>query len=186
MDLARIKDLFTGEKYHDLLLDAFELGNYVIIYGSILFLTILGIIAWLFGTLNLLSLMWDLINGWNLSHDTATSTVQQLQTNAILLLDLYLLSVVLFIVAFGLYGIFIKEEKEGKEGIRLPVNITKISHLERYLFGTIVAILLVAALDKILYPKGTASTENAITIGMICAVVLVISIYLAIQHLRDL
>jgi uncharacterized membrane protein YqhA len=183
MDLSRIRNLFTGEKYHDLLLDAFEMGNYIIIYGSIFVLTILGIITWVFGSLNLFSLILKLVDGWNLSYDTAALTMQQLQTGVILLLDLYLLSVVLFIVAFGLYGIFIKK---GKEGIPLPVNITRISHLERYLFGTIVAILLVAALNKILYPEGTASTENAIIIGMICAVILVISIYLAVQHSRDL
>jgi uncharacterized membrane protein YqhA len=105
-----------------------------------------------------------------------------LETDAISLLDFYLLSVVLFIVAIGLYGIFIRKE-EG--GIRLPVNIKDISQLERYLFGTIVAMLLVYALDKILYPEKVDVLEQFLPIGMICAVVLVISIYLAIQRPGD-
>ncbi|MBU7048557.1 MAG: YqhA family protein [Theionarchaea archaeon] len=179
MNRLRARRLLSSKKYHDLILYSFELGKYIIIYGSILFLTFIGIIIWLLGTLNLFFLIGDVEVGWNPSHEESISSLQQLETDAITLLDLYLLSVVLFIVAMGLYGIFVK--KEG--GIRLPVNITEMNQLERYVFGTIVAMLLVTALNRLLYPGKFSAEENAITVGMICAVVLVISAYLVVQRL---
>lgn len=179
MDLTRVRRLIQNENLHRFILIGFRWGKNTIIYGSIFSLTILGIIVWFFGILNLFFLVGQSIVEWGFSHSATTSALQQLETNAILLLDLFLLSVVLFIVAIGLYGIFVKKE-EG--GITLPVKITKISQLERYLFGTIVAMLLVAALNKILYPSNATPANNTITVGMICAIVLVISIYLAVQR----
>jgi uncharacterized membrane protein YqhA len=193
MNLTRLRKLIQDENLHRFILIGFRWGKNTIIYGSIFSLTVLGIIVWFFGILNLFFLVGQSIVEWGFSHSVTTSALQQLETNAILLLDLFLLSVVLFIVAIGLYGIFVKKE-EG--GITLPVEITKISQLERYLFGTIVTMLLVAALNKILYPSNATPPNNAITIGisnatppnnaitigMICAIVLVISIYLAVQR----
>ena len=175
-------DLLKGKNPHNLILTSFKWGKNIIVYGSIIFLTILGIIAWMFGTLNLFFLIFQSVSKWGFSYEATASAMQQMEASAILLLDLYLLSVVLFIVAIGLYGIFVKGESERR---RLPVTITKMSELERYLFGTIVAILLVSALNKILYPGETALMENVAAIGMICAVVLVISIYLGIEHSKD-
>lgn len=153
-------------------ISSFKWGKYVIIYGSIFFLTILGIIVWIFGSINLFSLMSEPLRKWDLSFDKITLALQQVEAGAVVLLDIYLLSVVLFIVAIGLYGIFINEDGEG-EKIRLPVNIVSIDDLERYLFGTIVAILLVATLEKILQESVTY-----VEAGIICAIVISISVYL--------
>ncbi len=176
--LKRIRKIFTNENYRRLVWHGFELGKYTIIYGSILGLTALGITVWLFGTMNLFSLVWQSIGEWGSSSGAATQAMQQLETNAIRLLDIFLLSVVLFIVAIGLYSIFVKEKS-----IKLPLEVKGIGELERYLFGTIVTILVIAALDKILYleKKDTTLSGNAIIIIMIFVVILAISIYLAIQ-----
>lgn len=162
-----------------LAISSFKWGKYVIIYGSIFLLTILGIIVWIFGSINLFSLMSEpfslmseSLRKWDFSFDKITLALQQVEAGAVVLLDICLLSVVLFIVAIGLYGIFINEDGED-EKIRLPVNITSIDDLERYLFGTIVAILLVATLDKILQKLVTY-----VEVGIICAIVISISIYL--------
>jgi uncharacterized membrane protein YqhA len=183
MDWMKIKYILKHKKYHDLILDIFVIGKYTIICGSIILLTVLGIFVWISGALGLFFLFLQLIMNLIFSKEMTISPLEELQTNAIVLLDLYLLSVVLFIVAIGLYGIFIKK---GEEGIKLPVKITKISELERYLFGTIVSILLVSALNKILHPGKTPLKENAITIGMICIIILVISIYLAVQDSKKI
>lgn len=176
------KNLLRNENFHKLILIAFKVGKFSIIYGSIFFLTVLGIITWIFGVFNLFSLIWKSIEEWVFCHETAASALQHLQANAIVLLDVFLLSVVLFIVAIGLYGIFIWREKGG---IKLPVRINKISELERYLFGTIVAILLVAALNRILSPETPIPDESITAIGMTCAIILVISVYLAVQHSEE-
>ncbi len=171
--------MFTDEKYHELIVNSFEWGKYIIIYGSIFLLAILGIITWIITALSFFSLVLQSILEWWSSQGEAIA-LQNLQVNAILLLDLFLLSVVLFIVAIGLYGIFIKKE----ERIRLPIEIREISELERYLFGTIVTILLVHSMNRILNPLEAATRESIIIIVMVFAVVLVISIYLAVQSSR--
>ncbi|MBU7028327.1 MAG: YqhA family protein [Theionarchaea archaeon] len=176
MDLE-MKKLLTGKTLHRLVLASFKWGKYVIIYGSILLLTVLGFVAWIFGALGSFSFVWQSTKKWGFSNEPTARVLEYFQTKAIILLDLFLLSVVLFIIAIGLYGIFIRKE-EG--GIKLPVNITRMSELERYLFGTIAAILLVNALNEILLGSATYGK-----IGMICAVVLVISIYLAAQNSND-
>jgi uncharacterized membrane protein YqhA len=172
----RIRELLTAEKYNDLVVDGFEMGKYTIIYGSILMLTFLGIITWIFGSYGFFSFILKLVKEKK-SPDT-TSVLNMIQMDAILLLDLFLLSVVLFIVAIGLYGIFIKR-KEGD--IRLPVKISNISELERYVFGTIVAILIVNALTVILSREDVSSIKSVVTIALTCAVIKVVSVYLAVQ-----
>ena len=187
----RIGELLTAEKYNDLVVDSFEIGKYTVIYGSILMLTFLGVIAWIFGVYGFFSLILKLMVRKESSE--VIDLMNLVQMDAIILLDLFLLSVVLFIVAIGLYGIFIKR-KEGD--IRLPVKISKMSELERYVFGTIVAMLLVNALNVILSLRdmsiehstvsiehSTVSIEHSIvTIAMTCAVVLAVSVYLAVQN----
>ncbi|MGC1123295.1 MAG: YqhA family protein [Candidatus Methanofastidiosia archaeon] len=185
MDRIQIENLFKGEKYHDLIMNGFLLGRYTIIYGSIFFLTILGVIVWISGAIGLFFFIIQSTANWIFPDGTQGLPLQQMQTNAIVLLDLYLLSVVLFIVAIGLYGIFVTKETSYVKQIKLPVKITDISELERYLFGTIVTILLVAALNRILNPGAIPTPEDVITIGMICAIVLVISIYLTIQRPKE-
>jgi uncharacterized membrane protein YqhA len=185
MDRIQIENLFKGEKYHDLIMNGFLLGRYTIIYGSIFFLTILGIIVWISGAIGLFFFIIQSTVNWIFPDRTQGLPLQQMETSAIVLLDLYLLSVVLFIVAIGLYGIFVTKETSYARQIKLPVKITDISELERYLFGTIVAILLVSALNRILYPGDIPPQENVIIVGMTCAVVLIISIYLTIQRPKE-
>lgn len=174
MTRNRIRERFTEEKYHERILDSFELGKYVIIYGSILLLTFLGVITWIFGAFGFFSLFIQSIREESFS-DTI-SILRTVQMNGIFLLDIFLLSVVLFIIAIGLYGIFIRK------GVKLPFTISKMNQLEEYVFGTIIAILLVNALSKILSPTDVATKESIVAVALTCAIVLVISIYLAIRN----
>lgn len=178
MDWNRIRDMFTDENYHDFVLKSFVLGKHTIISGSIILLTILGVITWIFGAFGLIFLVYDSIAKW-VSSGTTASALQGLQTNVIQLLDLFLLSVVLLIVAIGLYGIFLKKD------IKLPVKITEMSELERYLFGTIVAILLVYALNRIFNSTKETLESDIIIVGMICGTVVAISVYLAVQRSKE-
>jgi len=173
------KKILSQKKLHNILLKCFKWGKYCIIYGSIILLTLTGIFIWIIGTINLFFLIFKSFHHWQISIESIKITLQQFETNVIIMLDIYLLSIVLFIVAIGLYGIFLQKDKDK---IRLPVDINNINELERYLFGTIVAILIVTCLDKILYPGEIPLKDNLITVTMICATIIVISIYLAINR----
>ncbi|MBU7028787.1 MAG: YqhA family protein [Theionarchaea archaeon] len=162
-----------NEKFRNLILDAFVLGKYVIVYGSILFLTILGVAVWVIGALNLLLIAPALAEEWYLYHNS-----KNIEINAIIFLNICLLSIVLFICAIGLHGIFVRRTT----GIRLPflLKITTVSELEVNLFGAIAAMLLVTALERII--QGSAVFTE---IAMICAVIVAISTYVFVKRSRD-
>lgn len=161
---------FMSDRLEEVTRLFFWFGKLFIVQVSVIFLVIEGLITCGMATKSL----WDLLRHIILPTHSPGSVDIQYETIGVM--ESYLSAIVLFILAVGLYGIFHRPD----DALPLPIEIESVEELDSYLFGAIASVLIVVALREILSTAGaeTATPLNWSIILAVCALVVVISIYL--------
>lgn len=132
----------------------------IFVYLPVVFGIVSAILLFLASSLDMLGMIMDVgVSIINMNH--SDSLHKDMVSAIIGAVDLYLIAIVLLIFSFGLYELFISEERSDQLKLKIPaiLAISSLDELKDKLAKVIVMVLVVSFFQRVLYIKYEGALE---------------------------